>query len=247
MEKTKEKKYKKKSNFKLSSDWIIQEPIDYEHKYYVLMDFIKYCDEKIDKFELYPLMTEISLHLANIQSIGSELKYITVDKNFKNPDDEVLLSELKFKSIPNFTESEFKEFNKIIELSSSKFMQYFNIVKAVWNMVYETISIKINDSNFNIPYNKGFFYSIKDDQVNLWSYDIKNEGNVLMESQMNISKIFCGSKDNLDLYLDQSKPIFELIYTNDFDMKSSLLPIFKRKVLSYLIQSKKIDSMKNIN
>ena len=104
---------KKKNHFKLKTDWIVSEPIDYEHKFYLLMDFIKYCDEKIEKFELYPLMTEISLHLASIQSIGNELKYITVDKKFKSFDDEILLSELKFNTIPNFSESEFKEFNKI--------------------------------------------------------------------------------------------------------------------------------------
>ena len=76
--------FQEKNHFKLKTDWIVSEPIDYEHKFYLLMDFIKYCDEKIDKFELYPLMTEISLHLASIQSIGNELKYITVDKKFKS-------------------------------------------------------------------------------------------------------------------------------------------------------------------
>jgi hypothetical protein len=238
---------KKKSHFKLKTDWIISEPIDYEHKFYLLMDFIKHCDEKIDKFELYPLMTEISLHLANIQSIGNELKYITVDKKFKNSDDEILLSELKFNDIPNLSDSEFKEFNKIIELASSKLLQYFNIIKAVWNLVYETISIKVDENNFDLDYDNGFFYSIKNQHVNLWKYSVKQTKTNLLESHMDIKHIYEGDRGDLELYVDNSKPVFELTYTNDFNMKTTLLPIFKRKVLSYLIQSRKIVSMKNIN
>lgn len=238
---------KKKNHFKLKTDWIVSEPIDYEHKFYLLMDFIKYCDDKIDKFELYPLMTEISLHLASIQSIGNELKYITVDKKFKSFDDEILLSELKFNTIPNFSESEFKEFNKIIELSSSKLFQYFNIIKAVWSLVYETISIKVDENNFNLDYENGFFYSIKNDNVNLWKYSVKKTNSNLLESHMDIKHLYEGNKEDLELYIDYSKPVFELTYTNDFNMKTTLLPIFKRKVLSYLIQSRKIVSMKNIN
>ena len=48
---------KEKSLFKMSTNWLFDEPIDFEHKQYVLLDFLKYCDKKIEKFEVYPLYT----------------------------------------------------------------------------------------------------------------------------------------------------------------------------------------------
>ena len=91
-EKQIEKIVRKNTHFKLDTDWLLVEPIDYEHKYYVLMDFMKFCDTQIENFELYPLFSEISLHLANLQAITNESKYITIDKNFKTSDDEIISS-----------------------------------------------------------------------------------------------------------------------------------------------------------
>ena len=118
---SKKNKRTKNTHFKLSTDWIIQEPIDYEHKFYVLMDFIKFCDDKIDKFELYPLFSELSLHLANLQSISSEFKYIKLNKKFTSVDDEILIKELKYEKIPNLNDEQLLEFNKILKKAGLKF------------------------------------------------------------------------------------------------------------------------------
>ena len=91
---------KEKSLFKMQPDWIYSEPIDLEHKQYVLMDFLKYCDKKIDKFEVYPTYTELSIHLANLQSISGEFKTLYVEKKLFNVDDEILISDLKYKQVP---------------------------------------------------------------------------------------------------------------------------------------------------
>ena len=97
---------KEKSLFKMNTDWIYSQPIDLEHKQYVLMDFLKYCDKKIDKFEIYPVYTELSIHLANLQSISSEFKTLYFEKKLQNVDDEILLSDLKFKPVPITDEKE---------------------------------------------------------------------------------------------------------------------------------------------
>ncbi len=108
--KPKKRRTKKNNHFRLTTDWLLTEPIDYEHKYYMLMDFLKFCDDKIEKFELYPLFSEMSLHLANLQVMSSEFKYIVVNKKFEVIDDEILINELKFTPIPALNDDELEEF-----------------------------------------------------------------------------------------------------------------------------------------
>ena len=119
MEKTVKRKYNKKKHFKLDTTWLVDGSPDFEYHYYKLMDFIKFADTQIDKFELYPLFSEMSLHLANLQSITSESKYITIDKKFKCVDDEILITELKFSG------SDIYGREKILDTPMGKIVQNF--------------------------------------------------------------------------------------------------------------------------
>ena len=151
----------KKTNFKMDTDWIFTEPIDLEHKQYMLLDFLKYCDKKIDKFELYPMYTELSVHLANLQSISSDFKMIYFERKLENVDDEVLLSDLKFRPIQITNEEDLIEYDKILKYSGQKILDYFNIVKALWTLIYDTVSIKIIKNDRNISELTGYFFMKK--------------------------------------------------------------------------------------
>ena len=83
-------KSKKKIDFRKNTEWLYSDPVELEHKQYLLLDFLKKCDEKIEKFELYPLYSEVSLQLANIHAINSEFKTLYHEKVFKSNDDEIL-------------------------------------------------------------------------------------------------------------------------------------------------------------
>ena len=63
---------RKKISFKLDPEWMVKEPMDFEFNKYTLLDYLQKCDESFDKFELYPNFVELSLHLANIQSVSKE-------------------------------------------------------------------------------------------------------------------------------------------------------------------------------
>ena len=43
---------------------------------------------------------------------------------------------------------------------------------------------------------------------------------------------------------DDNLPIFELMSSNDLPFENTLLPIYKRKILSYIIQKKTIVNLK---
>ena len=60
---------KKKISFKLNPEWMFKEPIDFEYNKYTLLDYLQKCEKGFDKMEIYPDFVELSLHLANLQSI----------------------------------------------------------------------------------------------------------------------------------------------------------------------------------
>ena len=62
----------KNQHFKLSPEWMFTQPIDFEYNKYTLLDYIQKCEKGFDKLEIYPDFVEISLHLANLQSLVKE-------------------------------------------------------------------------------------------------------------------------------------------------------------------------------
>ena len=84
---------------RLDTNWILQEPIDLEHKQYVLLDYINKVDKDFDNFKLYPSFQELSLHLASVGSIRDKSKYITLNREPVDIDDEILLDDLVYHNL----------------------------------------------------------------------------------------------------------------------------------------------------
>lgn len=248
--KPKKRRTKKNNHFRLTTDWLLTEPIDYEHKYYMLMDFLKFCDDKIEKFELYPLFSEMSLHLANLQVMSSEFKYIVINKKFEVIDDEILINELKFTPIPTLNDDELEELNKILKYAGPKFFEYFNVIKALWTLTYDSVSIKHTNENKKQDLERGYFFTLNGNNKRIWKYTTGGIDTVKHDSKFSVQLIFDGESKKVirtilnDLSQDISSPIFELMSSNDLPFENTLLPIFKRKVLSYIIQKKTIVNLK---
>ena len=119
----------KKIPFKLNPEWMYKEPLDFEYNKYTLLDYLQKCDKSFDKFELYPDFVELSLHLANIQSISKENTLLLTNKKFESPDDEILVKELTQKKPRNLTDKEEEELDKTLRFSGPKLFDAFNIAK----------------------------------------------------------------------------------------------------------------------
>ena len=85
---------KKGFEFLLDTNWLFQEPIDAEHKEYILLSYFQKLNERFDKYEVYPSFIELSLHFANIQTLIKEGRMMTTEKKFEYCDDELLISDL---------------------------------------------------------------------------------------------------------------------------------------------------------
>lgn len=242
----------KKMSFRLNPEWMFKEPVDFEYNKYTLLGYLQKCEQRFDNFEIYPDFIELSLHLANLQSLLKENTLLLTEKKFENCDDEILLKELFSKKPPKLNEEEQEELDKTIKYSTSKVFDAFNLGKSIWNLVYDNIQITLKKNKNNIGSNCGFsvYYEKQDDEIYVWEYSIKKEkNNSASSSKTYMNLIYNGTlKDTSlndiisentswkekDAY--NSLPVFEIKCQDTYPMKETFVPMMKRKIMSYIFQ-----------
>jgi len=239
----------KPNNFILPSDWFLQRPIDAEHKFYVLNSFLQKVEEALSRGEVYPYFTEISLHMASIGSYMKKKKYIVVEKEIKNVDEEILLWELKEKkSRKKLTEEENKELDVILKDSHEKLVQYFTVCKGIWDLTFESTYIKVRKNKKKLGSELSYVvYQDKyNEEIYVWecTYNIatpeRGDSKIAFELiYQGNDKKFTEVITNFSTTKSLEIPIFEVFSTQNFPIKNTLLPLFKRKIHNYIVQSRK--------
>lgn len=234
----------KKNNFLLDTDWIFQGYVDMEHKKYVLLSYFQKLNKDLEEIKIYPMFTEISLHLGNIQTLIKKNKILYVDKKLTTDGDEISLEDLKFKEIPKLNKEEYDEFQNILTYSQPKLFDYFQIIKSLWSVVYDKIDINVVKNKNNLKSRSGFFFLKKNDILYIWKYTKrKTKGQInfnkssfilLYEDKISNKKIEEVISTISPTYFEKNEnkfPIFEIICKDDLPLNETLLPISKRKVL----------------
>lgn len=240
----------------MNTDWMFEKPIDREHKEYKLLSYFQKMGEKLDNMELYPGFIELSLHLANVQTLVKDKKVLYTNKKFSSIDDELLVKDLKIKDVPEMTKDEYEEFIKILSYSAPRIYEYFGLAKSVWELVFDSVHLKVKKNTKNILENKGYFYFTNNETIYIWEYEKKPAAKGSPESKVITNLIYCDSKNNLTVpkiitnftqwNTEDSKklPIVEMISRGDFPIEETLLPMFKRKLISYVSQKQILENYK---
>jgi len=142
----------------MNTEWLFQEPIDFEHKQYVLLGYLQKLDKNLNDFKLYPQFQEISLHLANINLVIEKGQFIKLNRTLKDPDDEILISDLLAYECPVMTKQEIYDVYQVCKFSVEKLTDYFNHAKAIWDIVNDTVSINPIVNKKNIESRQGLFF-----------------------------------------------------------------------------------------
>lgn len=235
--------------FLLETDWIFQGYVDAEHREYVLLDYFKKMGKYLEEIKIYPMFLELSLHLGNIHTLINENKILYVDKKITTPDYELVPSDLKLKDIPVLTEEEEVEYHKILKQSEILIKDYFNFAKSLWSVVYDSIEVKPIFNKKNIDSKIGFFYYRQDNIIRIWKYTTRKVYKVKNQTRTSLDLIYEGEENDLTIQniiskfsktyetKEESKlPIFEVFCSDNFPIKETLAPMFKRKVLAYITQ-----------
>ncbi len=252
----------KKRNFKLDPEWLLKEPIDFEWNKYTLLDYIQKCERRLDNLEIYPDFVELSLHLANIQSIVKEKTLLLTNKKFESSDDEILLKELVPKKMRELSNQEQQELEKTVKYSGNKLFDTFNLAKSIWNLAFDNIEINLKKNRNSLISGSGYFYFFIGETpvLHVYEYEIKQPKRAKGSNKTYLTKIYEGSAENLSLgeVLDtfstlnqtdfyKNLPVFEVRIFQKFPMEQTIIPIIKRKIMSYVFQIVNFEKMNNFD
>ena len=252
---------KKKMSFKLNPEWMLKEPLDFEYNKYTLLDYIQKCEKNLDNFEIYPDFVELSLHLANMQSLVKENTLLLTDKKFDSCDDEILLKDLYPKKPREMSKEEEDELQKTLHYSNNKLFDTFNLAKSIWDIVFNSVDISIKKNKGSLISGMGyvFYYRKTENKVYVWEYQIKKRRknttnrtilNKIYENtpeDTTLSSIIetNSSFNKYDYY--KTLPIFEMQCNQDFPMEQTVIPIMKRKITAYVYQIFTLARAKNFD
>ena len=249
------KRRNKKVKFIMDTDWLFEGILDAEQKQYVLLDYFQKMNKHLERMEVYPMFIELSLHLGNIQTLLTQNKILYVDKKLTSNDDELVLSDLKVKDIPVLDDEEVIEYQKILKNSQPQLHDYFNFAKSIWSIVFDSIDVVVKKNKNNLQSKSGFFSYKTDEQLYIWQYTTRKVYKTKGQTKTSVKLIFKGQSDGLTIpeiistfsktYEKNNEvnyPIFEVFCNDVFPLQETLVPIFKRKILSYINQNVRITS-----
>jgi hypothetical protein len=228
---------KNKLKFVMDTDWIFDGVIDAEQKQYVLLGYFQKLNKQLEEMKVYPMFTEITLHLANVQNIIKNNKILYTDKKLTSYDDELTFIDLKTKDLPPLKVTELNELKTILQYSLSKLQDYFDIIKSIWTVVYDSIEIVSIFNEDNLTSKKGYFYTKSSQIIKIWEYNIRKYKGY---DKFNIEEKL---EDDLLKHIhspNNTLPAFYLHCEKEIPMEETLIPLFKRKVMSYVLQTKNL-------
>ena len=141
----------------MNTNWAFQEPIDFEHKQYILLAYLQKIEKELNNFKLYPNFQFLSLHLANINLLLQKGQYLSLTKNIKEKDEEILISDLVSQEIPLLSKQDILELYKICKFSSEKLQTFFEHAKAIWELVNDSVSLSVIKNEKNFEKKQGLF------------------------------------------------------------------------------------------
>ena len=147
------------------------------------------------------------------------------------------------------TKEEIVEVYRVCKYSSQKLTDSFNHAKAIWDIVNDTVSIDPIRNKKNVQPKQGLFFVDYNNKTLLYEFiikpikkDIKKIGEFKMEGIEETLKQVKNPliKDLHDPKVHKDLIFFAVHHNNSYPLKETLLPIIKRKVMNYTIQSQVI-------
>ena len=232
---------KKKMSFQLNPEWMLKEPIDFEYNKYTLLGYLQKCEKRFNDLEIYPDFVELSLHLANVQTLAKENKVFLTEKKFESCDDEILLKDLLPKDIPDLTEQEEDELDKTLRYSSYKLLDTFNLGKSIWSLAYDNVDVYLRKNSERENISLGYGYSFYYQKVIFKEIYVGDVNNYTLTEIIEKFSSFNKTK------FHDKIPVFETKSYQQFPIEQTLLPIMKRKIIGYISQTINSFKLKNFD
>jgi hypothetical protein len=173
-----------------------------------------------------------------------------------------MLKDLYPKKPRELSKYEEEELYKTIRYSNNKLYDTFNSAKSIWNMVFDAVevSIKKNKENLGGGYGYVFYYRQLNDMIYVWEYQIKKSRGSTTSDKTILKKIYEDHPNETTLVsiIENNSsfkknnyfrefPVFEMTCNQSFPMEQTVVPIMKRKIMSYIFQLVSSDKINNFD
>lgn len=243
----------------MKTDWIFEPPIDFEHKQYKLLSFVQKTKKDFEEYKLYPSFQQITLHLANLNIFSSTGEYMDTSMPL-DPDDEILISEIVYHKVKGLTLDEYITVDEIVNFSKEEVTNLFMLGKSLWEVINDSISLKVIKNMELMSTGNGYFKLIYDNKLYVYEYKIKySTPGDINSHKCYINKIYEGEKKGLHKILlnyttfqhpEVKKnelvkllPQFEILQNRRFPLSEAVVPISRRKIMNYVLQTVKINQI----
>jgi len=134
------------------------------------------------------------------------------------------------------------------------------MAKAIWNIAYDSIDVQLKKNKKGLVSGSGyvFFYQKETETLFVWEYQIRKPKTDKQNNKTYLNLIYNGPVDELTMtsVLDtfstwnstefyKELPIFELKCSQKFPMEETMVPIMKRKIMSYVFQIVNFEKISN--
>jgi hypothetical protein len=186
---------------------------------------------------------------------------LLTDKKFESCDDEILLKELFPKKPREITDEEEIELEKTLKYSNIKLYDAFNLGKSIWNIAYDSVTVSLKRNKDSIV-GAGFvvYHQKEDNNLYVWEYQIKKAKKDKDNYKLYLTKIHDGPHEEetlnnvietestwKDVDFVKKLPVFEVKCEQKLPLEQTIIPMVRRKILSFIYQSINLNKSKNFD
>lgn len=154
---------------KLSPTWLTDGPIDYEYNKYILLDYMQYINDQIDKKRIYPHITDLRNHYDQI--IQLKHKKMIMDNSFKKELIGFDFTEynLKYKELVN-DNTHLNQLEKTINFAVPKFVKAIDTLTELGDQLQSQLIVEQVGTSASYI-NEGFLF-LRKNKVYVYEYKI---------------------------------------------------------------------------
>lgn len=210
----------------LENDWLTNDPIDFEYKKYMLLAYDQHQTKFYDEKKIYPNFTDIVEKVKIVNQFLQNVKALEESK-LEVKDIDWISKKITYSS--QIADSSLDEIKLIAEYSKEilieLYMKYRNLLDDVDN------SITINGCRVEI-------FNLYDGYIIMRGLGKERilEYTVYRKIHPEPHYVLKTCRANLKEYYSKryTKNVFDVIFKEDYPLKQSILPVYKRKFLENL-------------
>jgi hypothetical protein len=232
----------------LGINWFIEGYIDFEHKKYVLLDYLQEINSHFDRSRLYPNLTDLIFHYNNLVQFKESKNTLQQAFPQRLTQADIAAVKLTYKKIVE-DDNSLKEIEQIIAYAMSKMDPAIKTGKEIYDFVESHLSIDPVGVMPLIPYH-GYFTLRNGTEKGNWVYEyqitiFEGKDDKYRGINTRFVDVYQGitttpesiKSDLIYRYKHLPNPaVYHVESEISFPLEQTLLPVAKKSLVKYIAQ-----------